>query len=45
MSAGLVLIGSERLRVGVFGLESFLAELLWGGDGAWFSGDGTRGID
>lgn len=43
MSAGLVLMGSGCLRVGVFGFESFLAELLWGRDGGWDGGDGSRG--
>ena len=44
MSAGLVLMGSGCLRVGVFGFESFLAELLLGRDGAWDSGDESRGM-
>lgn len=34
MSEGFVLMGSGCLRVGVFGFESFLAELLRGRDGA-----------
>lgn len=44
MSAGLVLIGSGCLRVGVFGFESFLAELLRGRVGAWTVG-GSRITD
>lgn len=47
MSAGLVLMGSGCLRVGVFGFESFLAELLRGrvGAWAWAGGDGSRSTD
>lgn len=35
-------MGSGCLRVGVFGFESFLAELLRGREGAWDNGDGSR---
>lgn len=42
---GLVVMGSGCLRVGVFGFESFLAELLGGRVGAWVCGGGSKITD